>query len=302
MTEPTMSRMRVMLATDDSAPARIAEDWIARLRFSASPLVEVVCVAGRGITRLGWGMQTYRASVREAVEGLRQAELRAAQRIANQAGERLQAAGLTVHAWARQGDCAEELLAMIAGDQPDLVVVGPRGRSGLAAAILGSVTHSLVAHAETAVLVARASDQDQGRLPEHTLVLADGSRSAEAAISWLLRVGWLVGSRVTVLGLLGERAGLDHDEPALVEDIDRLVREDATAALDRVALPLVGEAASLQVDLRGGHPLETALAAGEELGADLIAVARPHRRPGHDPFAEKVARHASRSVLLVPIP
>lgn len=43
-----------------------------------------------------------------------------------------------------------------------------------------------------------------------------------------------------------------------------------------------------------GHPLV------EEFAPDLIVVARPPRRRGNDPFAEKVARYPTISVLIVP--
>ncbi|MEX1169340.1 MAG: universal stress protein [Chloroflexota bacterium] len=154
--------MRVMLATDDLASARIAEDWVRRLRYAAAPTIDVVCVAGRGRAGFGWGLQTYREPVRLAVEGLRQNELHAAERIANEVGERLQRAGVAVRTWARQGDCCEELLAMADVDRPDLVVVGPRGHSELAAVILGSVTQGLIAHAEAPLLVARPPLTQEG--------------------------------------------------------------------------------------------------------------------------------------------
>lgn len=294
--------MRVMLATDDSASARTAEEWVARLRYGTPPIINVVCVAGRGLTRLGWGMQTYREPVRLAVEGIRQSELYAAERIANEVGERLQGAGLTVRTWARQGDCCEELLAMAGIDRPDLVVVGPRGRSGLAAAILGSVTHGLIANAESPVLVARPPLTTEGQLPEHVLLVVDGTPSAAAAVDWLDRAGWLSGGRVTVLGLLGDRAGLEHDEPELIDEVARIVRADATETLDQLAQRFARAEVALDFALRGGHPLQAALDAVEELGVDLVAIARPLRRQGRDPIAEKIARHSTVSVLLVPQP
>ena len=296
------SGMRIMLATDDSASARTAEEWVTRLRYGKPPIIDVVCVAGRGIARLGWGMQTYREPVHLAVEGLRQGELYAAERIANDVGERLQGAGLTVHTWARQGDCCEELLTMAGIDRPDLIVVGPRGRSGLAAAILGSVTLGLIANADCPVLVARPALPSEGQVPEHVLLVVDGSPSA-AAVAWLDRAGWLRGGgRVTVLGLLGDRAGLEHDEPVLIEEVARLVQSDATETLEQLAQPFARGDIVLDFALRGGHPLQATLDAVSEFGVDLVAVARPLRRQGRGPIAEKIARHSAVSVLLVPQP
>lgn len=302
MTEGSETRLHVMLATDDSGPARVGEEWVSRLRFRTPPLVEVVCVAARGMRNVGWRVDVSRGAMRDALDSLRMAELRSAQRIANDTGERLQAAGLTVHAWARQGDVSEELLAMIAADQPDLVVAGPRGRSGLAVAILGSVTQSLVAYAEAAVLVARPPVGLAGPLPRHALLVARSQPEVEVLVTWLLNAGWLDGAQATILGLLDERVGLGDEESGLGADVERSMREDAVAALEVVATRLTPAAASVAVDVRGGHPLTAALDSADALEADLIVAARPHRRPGHDAFAEKVARHATTSVLLVPVP
>ena len=51
MTTLEATGMRVMLATDDSASARTAEEWVTRLRYGKPPIIDVVCVAGRGLTR-----------------------------------------------------------------------------------------------------------------------------------------------------------------------------------------------------------------------------------------------------------
>ncbi len=292
--------MRIMLATDDSDAARTAEGWIARLRYADPPTIDVVCVAGRGLARLGWAMQTYREPVRLAVEGIQQGELYAAERIANDAGERLQDAGMHVRTWARQGDPATELLEMAATDRFDLIVAGPRGRSGLAAAILGSVTHALIAHATRPVLVARPVHADHGSLPEHILLVVDDRQAAETCARWLVRSGWLSGARLTMLGLLGDRSGLESAQPVMGEEVSRLVRLDASQALDVLAQRFAGRGAELDLVLRDGHPLVTTLKAAEELGADVVAVARPPRGPGRDPLAEKIARHARVSALLVP--
>ena len=45
--------MHVLLATDDSDAARNAKDWVARARWGNHCVVDVLCVAGLGITRRG---------------------------------------------------------------------------------------------------------------------------------------------------------------------------------------------------------------------------------------------------------
>ncbi|HEY4634107.1 MAG TPA: universal stress protein [Candidatus Limnocylindrales bacterium] len=300
MNETITTPYRVLLATDDSDAARNAEAWVSRLRWSRPCVVDVLCVAGHGITRFGWGMQTYRTTVRQAVEQIRQSELLAGERVANAVGERLQRAGLTVHAWARQGDAAEEILAMIDQERPDVIALGPRGRSGLAELLLGSVSHQIVVSSTLPALIARRPPSEQGPLPEHLLVLVDGSLAAKTAIGWIARTGWAVGAKVTVLGLLGVPPGVDTDEPEAVSGLGELVRGDAATSLDTLSEPLREQAESLTIELDLGHPLEGAFRAAKQTGADLVVMARPPRRRGQDPFAEKVARYASNSVLIVP--
>lgn len=55
-----------------------------------------------------------------------------------------------------EGDAAEQLAAEAAG--ADLLVVGSRGRSGLASVLLGSVSSHLVSHAPCPVVVVKARD------------------------------------------------------------------------------------------------------------------------------------------------
>ncbi|MEX1173275.1 MAG: universal stress protein [Chloroflexota bacterium] len=297
-TRPT-TPLRILLATDDSPAARTGEQWIARLRWASAPIVDVVCVAGRGMARLGWGLATDRETLRQARDTIREGERIEAERIANEVGERLQNAGFTVHTLARQGDSAEQILATIESERPDLVVMGPRGRSALAQAILGSVTQQVIADGVDPVLVARVPESADGPLPSRILLVVDGSLDARAAIERLLDLGWTNGALVTVLGLLGERSSLGAGPAELSEEVQRTVREDATATIDHLIRPLVDAGVDVDVLLRDGQPLERTLDAASTLGVDVVVVTRSARRRGRDLFAEKVARHAPVSVLIV---
>lgn len=300
MTAEPVAPVRVLLATDDSGPARIAEWWVSHLRWPRPCVVDVLCVAGHGLARLGWGMQTQREPVRQAVEGLRRGELLAAQRIANSVGERVGRAGITVRPLARQGDAAEEILAHIEQEPPDVVLVGPRGRSELTQWLLGSVSNQVMSSADRPVLVARRPASEHDPVPDHLLVLVDGSPGAKASFDWIVRSGWAIGARVTILGLLGVPAGIDGDAPGAASGLHDLVRGEAANALERLADPLRRQARALEIELEIGHPFEGALRAAEELPADLVVVARPPRRRSQDPFAEKIARYLPTSVLIVP--
>ncbi len=49
--------------TIPSEAARNADASVSRLRWSRPSVIDVLCVAGYGITRFGWGMQTHRPAV-----------------------------------------------------------------------------------------------------------------------------------------------------------------------------------------------------------------------------------------------
>jgi nucleotide-binding universal stress UspA family protein len=261
-------------------------------------MVDVVCVATHGPARLRWLDQPLSEPLRSALEGLRRDELLAASQVANAAGERLQRLGFTIHAWAREGDPIETILASIEAGHPDLVLVGPAGRSGLATSILGSVTQRIVARAVAPILVARPAADTSGPLPRHILLVVDGTPVAEAALAWLMRTGWLVDGRLTLLGVLGRRTGLGPGETTEGE-VGALVRGEAIAMLERLAQPVSARAASVGLELRGGHPLQAVLDAVDKLGVDLVVVARTAESRGSDGLAERVARHTTASVLLV---
>ncbi len=291
---------QVLLASDDSDAARNAEAWVTRLQWSQPCVVDVLCVAREGLTRLGWGMQTYRTAVREAVEQLRLGEVLAAEAVANEVGQRLQAYGFTVRVWARQGDPAEEIRAAITTEQPDLVVLGPRGRSRLAQLLLGSVSRQVISEADEPVLIARRPPDGEGRLPGSLLILVDRSLAAESAIDWVVTAGWTREANVTLLGLGGLAPGVETTEPELAAEVSGLLRDDVVAALDRLSTRLGDEAVTVTTEIELGHPLDGTLRAAERLAPDLIVAARPSRQRGQDPFVEKVARYASTSVLIVP--
>ena len=61
-----------------------------------------------------------------------------------------------VEARLAEGDPAEALVA--AAEGADLLVVGSRGRTGIASALLGSVSRHVVSHAPCPVVVVKASD------------------------------------------------------------------------------------------------------------------------------------------------
>jgi universal stress protein A len=62
-----------------------------------------------------------------------------------------------VHATVAVGDAADQICAHAGKSRPDLIVMGTRGRTGLAHVLLGSVAERVVRHAPCPVVTVRAS-------------------------------------------------------------------------------------------------------------------------------------------------
>jgi len=296
--------MRIMLGSDDSPAARAAEAWLARARWADPPVVDVVSVAKRPISYLGWGPELSSAARRRAIADLRQHELERAQQTANDVGERLQAAGHVVHAWAREGDPAEALLDAIQDVEPDLVAVGPGNRPALARLFVGSVSRRIIEGTQLPILVARGPLPDDGPLPAHVAILvgelAGGRPAVTGGVRWLARAGWLRDARVTLVGFLGSYAGIDPREQQLAEELLEARRAEATRLLDVLAAELPGDVGEVAVQLLTGDPFGASLAALADGSHDLVVVGRIPVRRGTASFGERIAAEAPVSVLLVP--
>lgn len=313
--QPTRA-MRVMLGSDDSPAARAAEAWLARARWAEPPVVDVVSVARRPISYLGWGPELSPVARRRALAELRRIELDRAQQTANSVGERLQAAGLLVHAWAREGDPAEALLDAIQEGEPDLVAVGPGSRPALARLLVGSVSRRIIEGTQLPILVARGpiagdeatsgdgSTAKDGALPRRVAVLAGelagGRLAVTGGVRWLARAGWLRSARVTLVGFLGSYAGIDPREQHLADELVEARRAEATRLLDTLEAELPTDVGEVSVELLTGDPFEASLTALAADRPDLVVVGRVPVRRGTASFGERIATDAPVSVLLVP--
>jgi nucleotide-binding universal stress UspA family protein len=181
----------------------------------------------------------------------------------------------------------EEIVSQAEHMQADLIVVGRRGRRGLARFMLGDVTARVVGHAHCSVLVVPRAAQFSGR---HLVIASDGSRFGDAAAAAAGNLAKLCGAGVTVVSVTSP----SHSQQR---------RDEARQAVNRIASFLVREGVSADKQLLEGRADEKIVAAATACNADLIALGS-HGRTGLErvllgSVAERVLNLTGTAVLVV---
>ena len=152
---------RVILGTDGSAFARIAEDIVASWPMFEGASIDVTSVAG-----IPWAASYAFGAYVPPDAAADEATLDIAEhgRICNEAIKRLQATGRSASPLVAQGDAATELIRTARDTDADAIVVGTHGRSGISRAVFGSVARNVMLHAPCSVLVVREFDRNEKSL------------------------------------------------------------------------------------------------------------------------------------------
>jgi len=205
-----------------------------------------------------------------------------------------QFAPLVVSALTRLGSPREEIPAVAARHQCDLIVMASRGREGVEHWLLGSVAEGVLRQAPCPVLLVRAAPC-VSRF-QNILVPTDGSEASLAVLRAL--PDYLAeGGRVTLLQSSGLSLMLHFAEERLLvsKHLDEM-----EARLRQVKQPGL----SLEVVVLDGEPVDDILTWSKNNPCDLIAMSS-HGRSGFrrlmlGSVSEKVARHAGCDVLIFP--
>lgn len=130
-----------------------------------------------------------------------------------------------VTSFATFGSPAWEILFKASEFEPDLIVVGSQGVSGIDKILIGSVTQKIVTEADCSVRVARGKIEIDGA--GCRIVLAyDGSEGSEEAVKSLMARDWPVGSEVKVVIVRDSahiRSTLDIESGRVTEAAEELV-------------------------------------------------------------------------------
>jgi nucleotide-binding universal stress UspA family protein/uncharacterized membrane protein YfcA len=136
----------------------------------------------------------------------------------------------------------------------DMIVMGRRGRRGLARMMLGHATAQVIGRAHCNVLVVPRAARIEGR---QILLATDGSRFAETAAVTAASLARICQTRVTVISVIKPSYGAER-------------RTEAEQAVERVLTHMASEGIASEGTVLHGHPAEMIAMVAREKNADLI--------------------------------
>lgn len=243
---------RILLSTDGS-------EFGAGAEAAAIGLARLWTVPLRAMT-MAFSNAEFDAIAPQKAREAETAALAVLERIKAQAA----AVGLACDTVVRRGDQPHrEIAAEAQAANSDVVVMGRRGRRGLARMMVGDATAKVIGEVRGSILVCPKA---AGMFSKRIVLGTDGSRFSDAAAIAAGNLARRAGLPVTVVGVM---------KPAFSE----ARRTEAKAAVDRVVAHLAGESIDADALLVEGQPDEVIVRTAAALDADLIVIGS-HGRTG----------------------
>ena len=296
---------RILFATDFSRWARRAEDYACALACSWKASLTVLCVAEfpPGLNPDYLVNQQYLADLlknesSQLVDFKGRAELR----------------GIAVTTRVATGIPSEEVITAARAEDSDLIVVGTRGKTGLAHVLLGSTAERVIRGAPCPVLTVRMEPavikEEEGALSkpitlERILVPVDFSDCSLDALGYAAVVAQQAKASLMLLHVL-EPVSYGLDFTLGQSKARRLEVETWTKRLEELVSSHQHPTMQVESQLRGGFPADSILDSAQTLPCDLIVMGTHGRRGiSHTisgSVAEAVLRKARCPVITVRSP
>lgn len=287
--------MRVLYATDGSADARAAGEWLSRFPLPASS--EIVVVAVVTLPHSALDIPTVRAYY----DGLRGVAAAVAEKARAGLGRRWPASARVV-----EGEPREEIPRLAEEWNADLVVVGARGLGAVKGWLLGSVSTAVVHQAPCPVLVVKGRPAGLRK----AVIAVDGSPDSMRAARFFaaLPLDPALVIRLVAVAEPPRMPVADPDlfavpVPAALEDLTAGWRTRLEGALSDLEKDLRPMMVSIEQSCILGSPADEIISAASEPQVDLVVVgARGHgtlMRLVLGSVSERVLHHAPCSVLVV---
>ena len=279
---------RILFATDFSRWASRAEDYACALACSWKASLTVLSIAEfqPGLNPDYPINQQYLADLlKQASSQLADLKGRAEQR------------GILVTTRAATGIPSEELVTAAQAEDSDLIVVGTKGKTGLAHVLLGSTAERVIRGAPCPVLTVRTEptdpEREEGVLSrsiklERILVPVDFSDCSLDALEYAAVVAQQAKASLTLLHVL-EPVSYGLDFTLGHSRTREQVRETWTKRLEELASSLKLTHIPVESQLRGGVPADSILDSAQTLPCDLIVMGTHGRRGISHAFSGSVA-------------
>ena len=287
---------RILLATDFSRWAKRAEDYACALACSWRASLTVLSVAEfpPGLNPDYPVNQQYLADLlKNASSQLVDLKGRAERR------------GIAVTTRVATGIPSEEVVTVARAEDSDLIVVGTRGKTGLAHVLLGSTAERVIRGAPCPVLTVRMepadTEQEEGALSrsvmlERILVPVDFSDCSLDALEYAAVVAQQAKASLMLLHVL-EPVSYGLDFTLGHSRTREQARETWTKRLEELAASLRVRQVPVESQLRGGLPSDSILDSARTLPCDLIVMGTHGRRGISHAFSGSVAEAVLRKAL-----
>jgi len=153
--------MKILIALDDSQHSDRALEFVTRMRWPAGSRVIVLTTQQPVAPAL-----TAADEAGAVLPGLFEEQRERLEALVARAEGTLREAGFSTEGRVLAGDPREVLVQVALSERADLLVVGSRGRTGIAKLMLGSVSSHVVTHAPCSVLVVKQPGRVTGEAKE----------------------------------------------------------------------------------------------------------------------------------------
>jgi nucleotide-binding universal stress UspA family protein len=269
-----MSTHPIVAGTDGSPSADLAVDKAGELAHALEASVHVV-TAYSTTSAAEWMAAAGGVALAEKA-GVEQSQ-QAAEKIVAEARDRLQSWGIDVETHIREGEPAQELIAVAEAEHARMIVVGNRGMTGVRR-LLGSVPNRVSHHAQCGVLIVPTQLRSRPGGPALTggsiVVGTDGSGGATRAVTQAIDLAKALGAKLHIVSSYKplRRTRVSGAPESLAEVRAPLPDSLVESVLDQAAAAARARGVEATIHALKDDPVDALLGVASDADAAMVVV------------------------------